>query len=294
MSIDNPRKRSRWHREGLQGTVRVSKRDVEIFKLLLRYRFLRKNYLDAFLGGHPTANRYRLGQLYRAGYLSRPDQQRQYFNANYRPMIYELDEKAKAYIRKHGLTEPPMALYKNIYNEFGHLVMLCDVMANIELGAKAAGAKIIPYGEMVRFHASISDKINGKTHYSKTPVTPDALFAVEYPNGKKLHFALEVDCGTEPLKRNNLEQTSYWRKLLQYKYVLEHGTFQDYVPQLFILHVTNTPARMQHIMEMTGKSKSNLFKHLQCLGDFAPDPTPDPSFFGEWQRVEHLPFDFTK
>lgn len=293
MSIAEPVHASRWSRPRSWRNIRLTKRDQESFKLLSRYRYLRKNYLDAFMGGNPTANKKRYRELFHAGYLKRPAQQRQYYNANYRSMICELDKKGKDYLESRDATQQPMALYKNIYNEFGHLVMLCDVLANIELGARAHGATITPRTDLVRFPCSISKNINGKMHYSSTPVTPDALFAIQFKSGKTLHFALEVDCGTEPLTRSNLEQTSYERKLLQYRYVLEEGTYSDFdIPQLFVLHVTNTEHRMTSIMDLIDKSKSNLFRHMTCLGDFAPDPKPNPDFFGKWLRQGYPEFDF--
>ena len=66
-------------------------------KLLQRYRYLRADYIHAFVGGNKTRLIERLNGLYREPncYLSRPGQQRQYFNANYRALIYELDRNGE-------------------------------------------------------------------------------------------------------------------------------------------------------------------------------------------------------
>ena len=92
---------SRWSREPVIGSagapraVYPTERDIEIFKLLVRYRYLPSDYIHAFVGGNGKALRHRLNLLSRKPnlYLARPHQQRQNAEANYRPLIYQLDER---------------------------------------------------------------------------------------------------------------------------------------------------------------------------------------------------------
>ena len=97
-------------------------------------------------------------------------------------------------------------------------------------------------------------------------------------------FALEADRNTIPVKRANLNQTSFLRKVLAYRQIVAqnvHGTHLG-VPNLFVLTVTTNDRHMGNIMTLVkelapdGKSTLFLFKTMSCLGDFqrAPEPTP--------------------
>ncbi len=52
---------SRWSRDPVDGrggaprAVAPTERDIEIFKLLVRYRYLPSDYIHAFVGGKPEA-----------------------------------------------------------------------------------------------------------------------------------------------------------------------------------------------------------------------------------------------
>ena len=76
-------RRSRWSRAGTK-LARLTEQDIEIFKLLTRYRYLRSSFIHAFGGGDKTRLVKRLSDLYRAPncFFDRPAQQRQYANAH--------------------------------------------------------------------------------------------------------------------------------------------------------------------------------------------------------------------
>src|SRR4051812_11820912 len=104
---DSLNRRSRWSREGSKVAV-LTARDIEIFRLLQRYRYLSADYIHAFIGGNKKRLVERLNLLQRAPnyYIGRPEQQRQYFNANYRPLIYENDQRAERVLQEHGYFDP--------------------------------------------------------------------------------------------------------------------------------------------------------------------------------------------
>jgi len=91
-----PRK-SRWSRDpilddGEPAVARLTQRDIDIFKLLARYRYLPADDIHAFVVGELTPLIRRLNLLSRKPnlYVNRPVQQRQSADANYRRLIYEL------------------------------------------------------------------------------------------------------------------------------------------------------------------------------------------------------------
>src|ERR1700730_10218438 len=99
-SVAKAHRTCRWTRdpvidEGEAVVVHPTDRDIEIFKLLARYRYLPSDYIHAFVGGSLNALCRRLNFLSRKPnlYLARPHQQRDSADANYRRLIYELDER---------------------------------------------------------------------------------------------------------------------------------------------------------------------------------------------------------
>jgi len=83
--------------------VELQPRDIEIFKLLNRYRYLRSTYIHAFVGGDKTKLIERLGKLYHeGGYLDRPTQQWESLSARHQPAVYEITRKARDVLREEG------------------------------------------------------------------------------------------------------------------------------------------------------------------------------------------------
>ena len=101
------KRRSRMRRVSVGKRIELTDRDIELFKLLNRYRYLRSNFLYAFLGGNSeTRFKERLGHLYHDGqYINRPPQQWQFANCRHMPLIYELDDKGEQVLRQHGLLQ---------------------------------------------------------------------------------------------------------------------------------------------------------------------------------------------
>jgi hypothetical protein len=93
--METSKRRSRMHRVSAGKRIELTDRDMELFKLLNRYRYLRSNFLYSFLGGNSeTRFKERLGHLYHDGrHINRPAQQWQFANCRHMPLIYELDEK---------------------------------------------------------------------------------------------------------------------------------------------------------------------------------------------------------
>ena len=91
---------SRWSRDavldrGEPTVARVTGRDIEIFKVLARFRYLPVDDIHAFVGGEMKPLVHRLNLLSRKPnlYVNRPQQQRHTADANYRRLVYELDER---------------------------------------------------------------------------------------------------------------------------------------------------------------------------------------------------------
>jgi hypothetical protein len=111
-------------------------------------------------------------------------------------------------------------------------------------------------------------------------------------------FALEADRNTIPVKRSNLRQTSYLRKVLAYRQIAGQAIHRTQLalPNLLVLTVTTNEQHMKNIMGLVkelateGRSTLFLFKTMSTLGDFQKAPAPTPHLLTEpWQRVGFEP-----
>ncbi len=323
--MQNQKRRSRMSRKKTGKHIAISPRDIEIFQLLERYRYLRSTFLYALVGGKSeTRFKERLGDLYHeGGYINRPKAQWQYANARYMPVIYELAAPGRDVLRDTGnqseTTQLRFRRSMGAHHQFAHALMICDILASIELGVReASNLRFIPWQEIIAkapeetraAHNPLALPVSvshlsartRKRHDAKTTLIPDALFGLEYTgsDGAKRYrfFALEADRNTIPVRRPNLNQSSYLKKLLAYREIAARKIYTSHlgIPNLMVLTVTTNTRHMQNIMELLLEltecgSKLFLFKTMSALGDFQQAPKPTPHMLTEsWQRVGYEAF----
>ena len=300
--------------------IELTMRDVELFKLLYRYQYLRSNFLYAFREGEcSTRFKERLGHLYHEGrYINRPEQQWQFANCRSMPVVYELDLRGEQVLRDQGLLVHDSPLLKKgrmgASRQFAHQLMICDCLASIELGVREQPSlRFISWHEIlakapeqtrcienpfaIPVAISHPQSGNGSTRRFEVKAIPDGLFGLEYVrDGQKLYrfFALEADRNTMPIKRSNMEQSSYLRKVLAYREIVGKEIYRTWLglPNLLVLTVTTNEQHMKNIMALVnelaadGKSTLFLFKTMSSLGDFQRAPAPTPHILTEpWHRV---------
>jgi hypothetical protein len=298
--------------------IEISARDIELFKILARYRYLRSTFLYAFLGGaSETRFKERLGDLYHeGGYIDRPKQQWQFANCRSTPIIYELGEAGARVLRDMGAAETDSVLFgqdrRGPCRQFLHAVMICDILGSIEIGVRNDPAlRLISWPEILAkapektlrmakpFELSVSISYTfpktGKTEQAHTKVVPDALFGLEYQTGEQKSyrfFALEADRATMPVVRGNLRQTSYLKKILAYREVAARKLYQTQlgIPNLLVLTVTTSDRHqdtiMQIVQEVTRGSRMFLFKTMTSLGGVQSAPSPASQVLtSPWQRA---------
>lgn len=220
------------------------------------------------------------------------------------PNVYELGSKGKEDLRQRGL----FSVYAGILNpgrdaphhEREHDLMVCDVVASLELGIQKAGLRFIPVYEILAntdlnpYNNPISIPLGGRR------LVPDALFGVEGKQGA-VYFALEVDRGTEQLKKRTGKYetgSSYESKLEGYDQLIQQKIYKSRfkLPNLRVLHVTIAEARKENMKELLKKPNNyNLFKALPTFGDRDRAPQPSPQIFtSPWERVGHEPLHINK
>jgi hypothetical protein len=274
----------------------LSARDIEIFKLLARYRYLRSTYIHAFVGGaSETRFKERLGDLFHEGYLNRPTQQWEYADARCRPVVHELGVGAARTLRDCGTDVASAFPDRGAHRQFRHSLMICEALASLELGACACGLRFIPWPEML---ARAPEATRAAIRPFRLPVpsggyiVPDGAFGIEYRNGAATayrFFALEADRGTMPVRRARQGQTSYMAKLAAYRDVIRYGAHRAHwgIPNLLVLTLTTSESRLAEMLSRSGEdadlaSPAFLFKAVRENSLTVPLPE---LFAAPWERV---------
>jgi len=278
--------------------LELSARDVEIFKLLQRYRYLHLTYIHAFVGGTSVKRfKERLGDLFHEGFLDRPGQQWDYAKARYSPAVYESDLGAERTLREAGIEggDKRTFLVETAHRQYQHSLMICQILASLDLGVRAdPSLRFIAWPEILE-RAPEAIRSTGTPFRLPVPsggyVVPDGVFGLEYAHGASKayrFFALEADRGTMPVTRSNGSQTSYLGKISAYREIIAHRVHKSHLglPNLLVLTVTTAEARMVDIIgrlgSQTGDNAAFLFRSVS-----ASDLTmPAPQLLSEpWKRA---------
>jgi hypothetical protein len=297
--------------------IELTDRDIEIFRVLDRYRFLRSTYLHAFVGGKSeTRFKERLGDLYHeGGYLDRPEVQWRLVDSRYKPIVYELTRRGRQALDRQGAVPDRMPLFHRVdlggCRQFPHAVMVSEIIASFELGARPnPNLRFISWEEILqrapeetralRIPFALPTRVrfmfpaSAKQECIDTVAIPDAMFGLEYRHGGRRQyrfFALEADCGTMPIERSTLGQSSLLRKVCAYREVVSsqlHRT-QLGLPNLLILIVTSSQPRLQAIQQLikrvTGGSKLFLSTTTRATGESEPHMPLSSLLTEPWLRA---------
>ncbi len=218
--------------------IQLTERDREIIRLVHRHRFLRSSHLVALMGGSSQQLLRRLQLLYHHGYLERPRAQIDYYHqGGSRHMVYGLGSKSASVLKQEEGTpfRDPSWGEKNrsvgrIFLE--HALLVSDVMVAIELACQQSGrVRLLSDDELLSHDLGSERKsFRWKVNISNSValgVMPDRAFGLEFQNQSgvtdRCFFFLEADRGTMPVKRQELTQTSFFRKLLAYEATWEQS-----------------------------------------------------------------------
>lgn len=320
LSTPQKSRSSRWGRDPVVGPNGVAvvvypiRRDIEIFKLLARFRFLPADYIHAFVGGNPKALTRRLNLLSRKPnlYLARPPQQRQNAAANHRPLIYELDDRGARVLREHGASVPPMTTQRN----FGHELLVAQITASIELATmQCPHVRLITWAEILASEktpratrdsaaGSIRASYSLNSESRTAEITADGRpFGLERTiNGGRTYLffpGIEADCATEPINANDSARSSIGRKFAAYMAIVNQGLYRSHFgfPNFFVPFITTNTARMRSMMQLLDRitvgqgSKVFLFKTFASFTSAEAPPVPNGHILTEpWQRIGFPPF----
>jgi hypothetical protein len=291
------KRRSRMQRTRTGKSLALTARDLEIFRTLRRYRFLRSTYLYAFAGGESEKRfKERLGDLFHEGYLDRPAEQWRFADARFTPVVHEL---GKGTAEAAPDAEPVTWLCAGPHRQFQHSLMTCEVLASIELACRDRDdIRFISWPEILA-KAPEATKQSAKPFVlaaDSEVVVPDALFGLEYRReGRKAFrfFALEADRGTMPIARASKQGTSLLGKLVTYQKVLANEVYRARlgIPNLLILTLTAGASRGIELVKRFGEAAGEAPQFLfQAIAGASALAHPEPALLlGPWQRPRLAP-----
>jgi hypothetical protein len=282
--------------------IELSARDIELFRLLVRYRYLRSTYLYAFLGGASlTRFKERLGDLFHEGYLDRPREQWEFVDARCRPVVHEIGAGGLQVLRNLVGAVESATFLKSAPRQYRHALMICEALASLELGCRQSGLRFVACPEILA-KAPEATRSSGVPWRLPLPsggyIAPDGVFGIEHREGAAKSyrfFALEADRGTMPVSRTALGQTSYLAKLGCYREVISRGGHREQwsVPNLLVLTLTTSASRLADMLRIgAGNLGPEFLFQATGEGDLL---RPDLALLGEpWQRAGHAPFSLTE
>ncbi len=280
-----PGKRKRRFRRQPDGHIQLTERDAAIIQAVYRHRFLRSTHILALFDGGQGLVR-RLAELYHHAYLDRPREQIEFYqNAGSKPMVYALGNKGADFLAQHcGVARGKIdwtAKNHGIRTLFlEHTLLVADVMVAVELACRRVGrVRLVGASEIVAQSPEETRRrkkplqwtvhCRYQNEQAELGIIPDAVFALHYldkPEGRnRAYFFLEADRATMPVTRKNLQQTSFFRKMVAY-----HATWkQDLHTRLFgiknfrVLTVTSSPERVANLLaahrDLNGGIGSKMF-----------------------------------
>ncbi|MEJ0019691.1 MAG: hypothetical protein WDN25_24685 [Acetobacteraceae bacterium] len=312
----SPKRRLRYTRRSTGKRVTPTERDLAWFKALQRHGSLPSSFLLAFtrhLCRSETRALERLGDLYHESntphggpYLNRPAQQWSAIS-KFQRAVYDLAPAAEQALDELGIRKGTGP--EDVGGLYRHRLMVACVTASIELAVKKnpslryiSQAEILarsPHKTVViPCSVSYTNPRTGKRQMLEKPLVPDAIFGLEYAAeaGRRYRFFMvEADRNHEPVIRADLRETSYLRKVLQYRQVIGRGIYREHFGMkspMLLLTITTNARHMSNIQKMTAEVFGRagcpylLFATLPAFGDSLCVPSPcDQLSAAPWQRT---------
>lgn len=294
--------RSRLHAQPRGRRIALTTRDLALFRVLDRYRYLPANFLHAFLGGHPTYHRQRLTDLFHEGWLRKPEAQWQTLNARYRPNAYELSLKAKAALSEAFALG---AFQVGAGAPYWHEQLVCLVMASFDLAAQRQHIQLIDWRDVL---AGAPPAVQQSSAPFSLPIAVPQLQGAKRllrPDGLPFGLAgkrtlwfpgMEADRHTEPLHPTDLRSrsSSILLKLLQYQEFVRDRLFEKHygMRNVMVPFVTVNDTHLRNMLDLVlsvteGRGfKWMLFKSLPQLASHESSPEPQFDILSTpWQRA---------
>ncbi len=250
--------------------MELTERDRAIIRLIYRHRFLRSSHIVSLMGGSRQQILRRLQLMYHHGFLDRPRIQIEYYyQGGSRQIVYGLGKKGRSLLKQEANTESPsfqfegnISLPHRVF--FEHAVLVSDIMVAIELACRKVQGVHLLMGEELPLAGGVHRKLKWRVKVNRRVlpyIIPDRVFALifkESPDQSPGLFFLEADRGTMPIVRQNLSQSSFYRKLLAYESTWTQGLHRTRFGyhRFRVLTVTTSAARAESLVAACSQLKS--------------------------------------
>lgn len=282
--------------------IELTARDLTILAHVARHRFLSSAHIVALDGGSKQNVQRCLRALYDHGYLDRPEAQlakRPLEGA--RPFIYGIGKKGAVALREHGHKINDAVDWTEKHKRAGsvfieHTIEIADFMTSVELACREnVDVELVREHDLITLAPAETRKAREPLRFKvRSPqpgsheewsVVPDGLFGLLFSNETAAYFLLEIDRGTIPLVRTEVEGTAAWRKNIAYKLAtywegwragrhLAH--YGEHVKAFRVLMVTSSKKRVDNMVEIqrevTGGRGSNMFLFIDRNTVLETDP----------------------
>jgi hypothetical protein len=299
---DSLGRRYRHKRVSTGKRVSCTDRDILLLEKIHRHGPLSTSYLLAYSQSLRKNNKRtieRLCDLYNENgtphggpYLDRPIQQFEVMDARQNELCYDLTEAGEQILKEQGLwsdyAPAPGGSWKHQY-------MTSAITASIELATLGTSTRYI-------FQDEILSKAKTRLAFdtANTTLIPDALFGLEYNEGKKLYrfFVVEADRATEP-GRGNVNRKTFERSIDLYRSFIGQGQYKQALgltAGLLVLTVTTGERRMKNLIEITKEISPNgsntymLYQTEPSFGGLFKPPKPLELYTKPWHRAGLPPF----
>ena len=226
-------RRPRFCRATEPPAFRLTDDDVEIVRQLARHRFLRSNHIAALVGRSLDRTNDRLSRLFHAGYIDRPRAQLDYYpTSGSAPMAYALaDHGARLLIQRDGI-EFANVEWSRKNRKAGrpfieHQLEIVEFSVALQLAtARRRDVQFIHPNDVIadfpeqtraaRNPLSLRVSLTHRGVVHDIGLVPDFVFGLQFSDGTRRNFMVEIDRGTMPIARSDFLQTSFERKMRAY------------------------------------------------------------------------------
>lgn len=271
---------------------------LQLLRVFARYRYTRSNFARALCGFTRRTGNYHLEFLWNNYFVDKPKGQGNGYNSLNDSHVYEITDKGMKYLDEEvyeatNLTREQFDLPKK---NFRHDMMICDLLQSIELGTQGTGCRFITQSEILE-KSPIPDplKFPASIHYQGTRFAtygrPDAVFGIEYPNGKTRLYILEAEHAGALKRKKSRHLSSTFKKILVYEDVQKQKIVYKHLRKhnFNVLFGCATRGRIKNaIAEITAHYGTNalcLFAYMPTHESISKSPEPRPELFtGLWER----------
>jgi protein involved in plasmid replication-relaxation len=215
--------------------------DIEIVRQLARHRFLRSTHIAALVNRSVDRTNDRLERLYHAGYVDRPRGQLDYFwKSGSTPLVYALaDHGARLLVERDGASFANLE-WSRKNREAGkpfieHQIEIADFQVALHQAVRErSDVQLLHPNDILaaaptatreaRNPFLLRAKLSHQGWTREIGVVPDLVFGLRFNDGSRRCFMVEIDRGTMPITRSDINQTSFERKMRVY--LAAHATGQ--------------------------------------------------------------------